>query len=156
MYNKACIDSISTQSCFQETYQGSPDKWRRIWMTEIEEVAFEKWNSGLSMSEWKKGWSILKESGNYEYQLGDLVLPGIAHCTKKDVVIFNTSSRANCPVYVVQASSLCKQSSNTEIPIILAYNQSHYEMLLPVTNKDLEKTIQLKKDVINGNYIFQY
>jgi hypothetical protein len=40
------IDSINTRSCFPETYDGTPDYWRRIWMTEVEQVAYRNWNGG--------------------------------------------------------------------------------------------------------------
>ena len=85
------IDSISTRSSFLEIFDGTPDYWRNIWMTEVESVGYEKWNNGLTRAQWSAGWDVLKQSGAYEYQLGDLVLPGIVHCVKKDIIIFNTS-----------------------------------------------------------------
>ena len=95
---------------------------------------------------------MLKQPGTYEYELADLVLPAIAHCTKKDVLIFNTSSQAHSPVYVIAASMLCNGSANTEIPVCLAYNQVHYETLIPDTDTDIRKTISLKNEVIAQTY----
>ena len=97
----------------------------------------------------------MKEPGTYEYQLGDLVLPGIAHCTKKDILIFNTNHNAHSPVYVVESSILCNQMADTEIPICLAYNQYHYEAFVPDTDEDIRKTILLKQQFITGNYSFK-
>ena len=148
---EACIDSLSMRTCFQEIYDGTPDYYRKIWMTEVEEKAYDRWHGGLSTSQWKERWTIFKESRIYENDLGDLVLPGIAHCTKKDILIFNTSPQAFCPVYVVESSKLCDQFASTEIPICLAYNQVHYEMLIPDTDEDTQKTIILKKEVISVN-----
>ena len=105
----------------------------------------------MSKAEWTEAWSVLKESGAYEYRLGDLVLPGIAHCTRKDVLIFNTSPAAFCPVYVVQASTF-GGSANSDIPVCLAYDQSHYEALVPDTNEDIQKSIELKDQYIRGEY----
>ena len=143
------IDSMSIRSCFEEVYDGTPEYWRRTWMSVVEQVAYNGWHGGLSMSEWNLGWDKLKESGTYEYTLGDLVVPGIAHCTKKDILIFNTSSHAHYPTYVVQASSMCGQAANNEIPVCLAYNQTHYEMLVPDTDEDIMKTIRLKHDIVS-------
>ena len=95
------LDSINTRECFLEKFKGTPEYWRKVWMTEIEKIAFEEWKGTRSKVEWHEGWSVLKESGAYEYELGDLVLPGIAHCTKKDILIFNTSQNAHSPIYVV-------------------------------------------------------
>lgn len=41
---------------------------------------------------------------------------------------------------------------NNEIPICLAYNQSHYEALVPNTKEDEKKTITLKKEILSGKY----
>ena len=81
---ESIIDSINTRSSYPETLDGTPDEWRRIWMEEVEHVAYESWNPGMTRVEWEAGWSVLKSSRTYECKLGDLVLPGIAHCVKKD------------------------------------------------------------------------
>ena len=109
----------------------------------------------MTLTEWRKGWEVLKSSGAYEYDLADLVIPGIAHCTRKDILIFNTSPHAHCPVYVVPASRLCNQTTNTDIPVCLAYDQAHYETLVPDTEEEILKTIALKNDILNGTYSVQ-
>ena len=147
---EAVIDSINTRECFPETIDGTPDELRSTWMCEVENVAYENWNNGLSTEEWRAGWTVLKESRTYECELGDMVLPGIAHCTKKDILIFNTSCMAHSPVYVIESSLLCGQNADAEIPICLAYNQTHYEALVPNTDEDIMKTILLKKEIIAG------
>merc|ERR1712082_36012 len=81
---ETAIHNINARTCFQETFNGEPDHWRKVWMTEVEKIAYDSFNAGFSRAEWKEGWEKLKQSGTYEYQLGDLVLPGIAHCTRKD------------------------------------------------------------------------
>ena len=129
-----------------------PDELRNLWMTEVERIAYEEWNRGMTQAEWAEGWAMLKQPRNYETELGDLILPGIAHCTKKDIFIFNTSSAAHCPIYVVEASLLSGHEARTEVPICLAYDQSHYEMLVPNKEEDEVKTIELKKKIFEGRY----
>ena len=146
------LDSINTRDCFIDSFDGTPDFWRTTWMTEVETVAFDDWNGGLSKAQWHEEWEVLKQSGTYEYQLGDLVIPGIAHCTKKDILIFNTNTNAHYPVYVIKASMLCNQTADNEIPICLAYNSSHYEALVPDTDEDIMRTILLKQEIIDGTY----
>ena len=149
---ESIIDSINTRNCFQDTIDGTPDDLRTIWLDEVEKIAYDKWNHGLTRDEWEAKWSVLKFHRTYECELGDLVLPGIAHCVKKDVLIFNTSPQAHSPVYFVPSSMLAGQANNTEVPICLAYDQTHYEPLVPDTEEDVEKTIQLKQDFIRGTY----
>ena len=146
------IDTINTSDLFEESFDGTPDFWRKVWMIEVENVAYDSWNRGMTRSQWKEGWSVLKQSGNYEYELGDMVLPGIAHCVRKDIMIFNTSPQAHSPIYVVEASKLCGALINNEIPICLAYNQTHYEALVPNTLEDVRKIIELKKSFLEGTY----
>ena len=146
------LDSINTRESFGERFNGDPDFWRNIWMTEVENFGYNRWNGGLSEAQWRTEWDSLRMSRIYECQLGDLILPGIAHCTRKDILIFNTSPLAHHPVYVVEASMLLDKGANTEIPICLAYDQAHYEMLVPNTEKDVIETIRLKKEILEGNY----
>ena len=44
------------------------------------------------------------------------------------------------------------QTNNSDIPICLAYDQTHYEPLVPDTEDDVQKTIQLKEAFIQGYY----
>ena len=69
-----------------------------------------------------------------------------------DILVFNTSPHAHSPIYVIESSMLCGQVSNTDMPICLAYDQNHYEVLVPDTDNDLLETIHLKEDFVRGNY----
>merc|ERR1712208_55159 len=100
---------------------------------------------------WKAEFKILKETRAYEMELGDLIVPGIAHCTRKNILIFNTSELAHSPIYVIPASKF-GGTANTDIPVCLAYNQVHYEGLVPCSNEDIEKTIDLTQQFLNGEY----
>ena len=102
---ESVIDSINTRSCYEDSFDGTPEYWRHIWMSEIEQIGFKKWNGGMSLQEWKAGFEMLKQPGTYECTLGDLVPAGIAHCTRKNILIFNTSPLAHSPIYVVSAST---------------------------------------------------
>ena len=145
------LDSINTRTCFGETFDGTPAHWRKIWMSEIEKVAFSEWNMGMSLEEWTANFEVLKQSGTYEFVLGDLVPPGIAYCTRKNILIFNTSLQAHSPVYAISAA-VFGGSANTDIPVCVAYDQSHYESLVPCSVEDIEKTIKLSKLILSGEY----
>ena len=149
---ESMIDGISTQSCFEEVYEGTPEFWRRKWFTEAEDLAFQYYDAGLNQDEWRAAWNILKNSKEYEYVLGDLILPTIAHCTKKDILVFNASPRAHSPIFVIEASSSGGNGANTEIPVILVYDYSHYESLVPDTEADIQKVVDLKKSFLDGLY----
>ena len=143
---------MNRRRCFQETLSESPDYYRRMWLQVAEDIGYSNWNLGKTVAEWRKEWSILRNSRSYEHDLGDLVLPAIAHCIQKDILIFITTAIIQVPVYVIQASSFAGRSANTEIPLCLAYNQYHYEALFPNTEEDVIKSIELKRDVITGKY----
>ena len=103
------------------------------------------------MERWKAEFQILKHSRSYELELGDLVIPGIAHCTRKNILIFNTSEHAHSPIYVIPANTFGR-TANTDIPVCLAYNQVHYEGLVPCSEEDILKTITLTKQFLDGEY----
>ena len=148
---ESVIDSINTRSCFEEYLEGSPGYWREIWMSEIQKIAYDEWNCGLSKQQWKEGFDILKQSGTYELDLGDLVPAGIAHCTKKNLLIFNTSASAQSLIYVIPASTFGGKA-DTDIPVCLAYNQYHYEPLVPCDKIDIDRTVNLTKQYLDGHY----
>ena len=148
---ESVIDSVNTRVCFEESFDGTPAELRKIWMSITENVAFEGWNSGMSSEEWKAGFDKLKQPSVYELTLGDLVPPGIAHCSRKNLLIFNTSLLAHNPIYVVAASTFGGYA-NTDIPVCLAYDQAHYEPLVPSSKEDIDKTVLLSQQYISGQY----
>ena len=149
---ESVMSSINNRNCFGENLEESPDYYRKKWLEEVEKFAYDQWNLGKTKAEWKHEWSILQNSRTYQYDLGDLILPGIAHCIRKDILVFNTSSLTNSPVYVIESSRLAGEPNSTEVPICLAYNQVHYEALFPNTEDNVMRTIRLKRDIIEGNY----
>ena len=148
---ESVIDSVNTRDCFEESFDGTPAELRNIWMSIIEKVAFEGWNLGMSVEEWKAGFDKLKQPGVYELTLGDLVPPGIAHCTRKNLLIFNTSPLAVSPIYVIAASTF-GGCADTDIPVCLAYDQAHYESLVPSSDADIHKTVNLSQQFLHGRY----
>ena len=148
---ESIIDNISTRQCFEEKFDGTPDHWRFVWMSEIENIAFNDWHGALSMERWKAEFQILKHSRSYELELGDLVIPGIAHCTRKNILIFNTSEHAHSPIYVIPATTF-GGTANTDIPVCVAYNQVHYEGLVPCSEEDIQKTVILTQQFLDGKY----
>jgi len=149
---ESIIDSINQRDSFQETLPESPDFYRKVWLEEVQSNGFDRWNLGKTVTEWDAEWNVLKSSKTYEYELGDVILPGIAHCIQKDILVFNTSVIASSPVYAIQSSTSTDRISNTEVPICLAYDQKHYEALFPDSEEDVLKTIALKRDIIEGRY----
>ena len=67
---------------------------------------------------------------------GDLLITGIARGCKKNILIFNTSIDAWDPIYVVQGSDF-GGSVVSDIPVVLAYNQVHYESLHTVDSSNV-------------------
>ena len=154
---EAIADNISTRPCFGEVFNGGSEYNRKNWMEEAEDLVFKfSGGAGMSPNSFHEQWSILKQSGNYEYELGDYVLAAIAHCTKKDILIFNTKAEgAFDPIFVVEASKIGNRPANTDIPVILAYDQVHFEGLVPDSDEDMEKTIRLKEAYLKNEYSIQ-
>ena len=149
---ESVIDNINSRKCFSENFSKSPDFYRSAWMIEIEKVGFHDWNMGLSKKEWEKEWSLIRNSRLYEHCLGDLIIPGIAHAVRKNILIFNTHPTANPPVFVVSASTFGGTPS-TDIPVCLAYNNFHYEQLVPKSSIDIARTVKLSNKLLTGSVI---
>ena len=91
--------------------------------------------------------------GTYERGIyGDLMLPGIACGVRKLLLIFNTNPQSpHDPIYVVDPRQFNVQA-DSDIPILLAYNQSHYESLHPSTDADIQATTELAKEYLENRY----
>ena len=102
----------------------------------------------------KENWNRLRQSGVYEVDFfGDMVIHAIARGCNKNILIFNTSVEAADPIYVIEASQF-GGFSDTDIPVVVAYNQVHYESLHPLTEDDIENTKMLVNSYIDGTYQF--
>ena len=126
---------------------------RRAWLTEAEEAAGEYY--GVDKAKFKRMWEQLKTPGVWDIEVGDLAVAAIAYATKKDILIVNTSSGISPGddlISVVKADALGTGSRDSDIPILLAYNGSHYESLLPSRKSDIEKTVELRDQYLSGNY----
>ena len=110
----------------------------------------------LTKEEWLAGWNEMQNPGTYERGIfGDLMLPGIACGTRKYLLIFNTNlDTPHDPIYVVDPTNF-NVVPDTEIPVVLAYNMSHYESLEPCTDVDVKMSTDLVKQYIQGRYRYK-
>ena len=95
----------------------------------------------------------MQEPGAYERGIyGDLMLPGIACGVRKTLLIFNTHpDTPHDPIYIVDPSEF-NVNPDSEIPILLAYNMSHYESMEPLEEADMQATIDLVAEYKAGKY----
>ena len=91
--------------------------------------------------------------GIYERGIfGDLMLPGIACGVRKILLIFNTNPQSpHDPIYVVDPRQF-NMEADSAVPIILAYNQSHYESLHPCSDADIQATADLVVEYLDNRY----
>ena len=77
----------------------------------------------------------------------------------KDILIFNTpwqtdDANANSPISVVSSTQFDPSNERkTEIPIVLLYDGVHFESSIPVSNDDVQRTIDLVRNYTSDNYI---
>ena len=153
---ESVLFNVNDRSCFERKLLCSPDYYRRIWMTDMKNRTRDDgtWNI-YSDTEWEEGWNAMMESGIYERGIfGDLMLFGIACGSRKVLLIFNTSlDSPHDPVYVCDPRKF-GVVPDTEIPVVLAYDLSHYESLHTVGDADILSTVNLVGEYLNGNYAF--
>ena len=109
-----------------------------------------------SNKEWLEGWNEMAVPGTYERGIfGDLMVPGIACGVRKYLLIFNTSiDTPDDPIYVVNPLNFNVQP-DSEVPVMLAYNGSHYERLVPQMEVDVQMSINLVKTYLEGRYRYK-
>ena len=149
------IQNNNARSCFREKLTMPINYYRKIWMTDMaNRTVNSPWNIYTSQ-EWLAGWEQMLIPGAYERGIyGDLMLPGIACGIRKFVLIFNTDLLSpHDPIYVVDPRKFDIEA-DSDIPIVLSYNLSHYESMHPCNNDDILKTTQLVQDYLFGRYSF--
>ena len=99
--------------------------------------------SGITKKQqWTQDWARLRQPGQFQYQAGDLVAPGLALALHKNILVFNTSPDAATAITVHMASQL-GGSTTTNIPILLCYSDQHYEGVLPTSQQSQRMTVEL-------------
>ena len=153
---ESVLNNINYRSCFDSKLSQHPNDYRYKWVSELENAAsiYPDIAPGYCQEEKSENWNKLKRPFVYEVPyFGDFVMHGIARGCKKDILIFNTSPEAWDPIYVIKASRFGGQT-DSDIPVVLAYNQRHYESLHPQSVEDINKTKDLINAFTNGNYMY--
>merc|ERR1712240_187967 len=115
---------------------------------------FPELGAGFTEEERKENWNRLKDYGSYEIEFfGDFVIYGVGLGCKKNILVFNTSLDAAAPIYVITPERF-GGTTDSDIPIVLAYNQVHYESMYPSSIEDIQKTKCLVHSYITGNYTY--
>ena len=152
---EAAIFNNNDRSCFPKKFLMSIDYYRRLFVTDMSNRTLYSPYNTLTPTEWLRGWSEMLQPGAYERGIfGDLMIHGIACGLKKVILIFNTNPASpHDPIYVVDPSDF-NVHPDTEIPIVLCYNMSHYESLEPCTEDDVQATVNLVMDYKEGRYSY--
>lgn len=152
---EAVIYNINDRTSFNERLNQSINAYREIWIDELQkEVEINHKDlipSDYLPSQIESIWTNLKCPGNWNVDYGDLIIYAISRGCKKNIIVFNTSTEALSPIYVIQPQTY-GGIPDTQIPVLLAYNESHYEHLIPKCIEDEDKTIALVTQYISNNY----
>ncbi len=141
--------NIRDRQEFPRKEQMSPQEARQVWVTELQ-TTIETNYPGAIPDTWNgqpvhaaESWDKLKEDGVYEIDLfGDLMLHAISRGCKKVILVFNTSTDAHDPIYVI-TPEVYGGERDSDIPVCIAYNGFHFESLHPKFQKDVAKTQEL-------------
>jgi len=106
-----------------------------------------------SDEDWSSNWDLLKECGvwNVDY-FGDLMIIALAHYIGKNILLINTDP-GSAPITVVLGDRF-GNPLNSEYPVILAYNGTHYESLIPLTDHDEKRSRIIIQKYIKDEDLF--
>ena len=105
------------------------------------------------LERWAIDMENLKQSGEWSADVADLMMPGIAYTLDKNILIFNTKPQeiSKEPISLIQPE-IFGGKSNTDIPLLLAYDGSHFEGMLPGSSKDRERSEELVRLIKRNDY----
>ena len=152
---EAVINNMNDRACFREKFRQTPNWYRKIWMDEMMERIMDgicPWNLGYTEQQIREGFEKVKETGVYEIDFfGDIVIAGIACGIRKRILIFNTNKNLlHDPISVVDPKHHdIRIEIEDETPVVVAYNNYHYENLHPVDDQDKQETIRLTNSYLD-------
>ena len=117
------------------------------------------WNASYSVQQIREGFKKLMESGIYELDFfGDMMMGGIACGIGKRILIFNTNENLiHDPISVVDPTHYdARIKIEDTTPVVVAYNNYHYESLHPIDEQDRVETIRLVSSYIENRYNHDY
>ena len=159
---EAVINNNNDRDCFSYKLLQSPNWYRRSWMNEMMNrilMGICLWNPGYTEQQIREGFAKLQESGIYEIDFfGDMMIGGIACGIRKRILIFNTSENlVHDPISVIDPTHYDGRIKiDNETPVVVAYNNYHYENLHPVDEEDRQETIRLADSYIKDRYNVEY
>ena len=108
---EVCMDQLNFRPEFDQMRldEGEPQFYRETWFREIERVAWGTvFSEDYTESEWKTGWEFMRQPRNYEHALGDMVMAGIAHCNRVDILVISAAFFLSdpSPIIVYPCNSL--------------------------------------------------
>ena len=106
--------------------------------------------------EWNRQWDLMMQDGQYEYTVGDFILPALSDSLGLDIMIFNTNQRTGGGPLTLSQADVWGGPAATEPPLLVAYDGSHYESLLPVSRDDELMTINLVQRMKDGAIVLRY
>ena len=138
------------------------------WVTELEEAITKDYpdiipdnlDPDLSPMEnqqlIKSGWEKLKKDGVYEIDFfGDLLMQAISRGSRKQILIFTTNEDSpNDPIVVVSPETYGGTTDST-VPVVVAYNGVHFEPLYPIGEESIERTKHLCQQYTSGMYTYK-
>ena len=105
--------------------------------------------------DWYAAWDRQLDPGQFnvdEYSVSDLVPAGLGHCVSKDILVFNVGQNSSISPVNVYPANIFNSVPTSQIPILIVYDGNHYESLLPVSQTDIDRSIQLVNFIKNGTY----
>ena len=155
-------DNVNLRDCFTEDFDDKPENYRKIWLEEGEEKIKQQeiyYPYIYSEKEWENAWKTLQTTNQYDIEyFGEMAILSCAHSLRKDILIINTpwqvgNASAHGPINVVSSDSIVSTNNrSTDFPIILAYNGTHFESLIPFSEEDAQKTVQLVESYKSPTY----
>ena len=165
---QATIFNIEDREEIKEKVNVDISTARQKWVTELQEVITNYYPEMIpdnldreltpmeNQQLIKSGWEKLKKDGAYEIDFfGDLLMQAISRGSRKQILIFTTNEDSpNDPIVVVSPETY-GGTTDTTVPVVVAYNGRHFESLHPIGEASIEKTKELCQQYTNGMYPYK-
>ena len=92
----------------------------------------------------------LSKPGKYELEGADLMVAGLAHCLAVNMMIINTPTKST--PFSFAAADVWGGPPTTKAPLILVYDDSHYETMLAASEEDEQFCTELFNEWKNNDF----
>ena len=137
---------LEVRADFETPHSVGIEEWRHTIVSVLRECPeAQQFLELKSKQSWFDLTGTLLENGRWSTSIGDLMQPAMARALKRNILLFNTKTGSVC---VILSSVFSSGKPSADAPLIVFYDETHFEVGLPASQSDIQCSKELVASAI--------